>query len=288
MKSSDQRYFQVRRTKRETNFYPEIATALADARRDPAAIAALNSLIAQSAHEFTHILLASGRTATDFRRNYRRGAARHNMVAANDIAPHASLLVEKLDGYQVMRLSKEQTRNIKMRWVKLRTCDLLIHDPQGALWARVIGASLAGCNDDNLGLLGYLRDRGENLVEVKAVKGSQEAVDRAAKQLVRFVASFGDNPPDWFTVWDAEQQEREARFAWRRANRMIREGAEWHQMNEAEFRLEIEKQIVIAEAFLDGGNVMAAYHDPDTSKRHSRLQPRLDRIEREFATAVCR
>jgi len=283
MRSSDQRYFQVRRTKREANLYPEIATALADAKRDPAAIPALNSLIEQSAHEFSHILLASGRTATDFRRNYRRGCARHNMVAANDIAPHASLLVERLDGYQVMRLSKEQTANIKMRWVKLRTCDLLIHDPQGVLWARIIGASLSASNEDNLGLLGYLRDRGENLVADKAVMGTQEAVDRAAKQLVRFVSSFGDNTPDWMEEWDAERQEREARFAWRRANRMIREGAEWHQMNDAEFRLEIEKQIVIAEAFLDGGNVMAAYHDPDTSKRHSRLQPRLDRLQKELA-----
>ncbi len=282
MRSSDQRYRQVQRTKRSTEQWQEwsnaLVLALREAKLNLATFPAVERAVRGGAPEFGHILLASGRTANDFRRNYRQGSPHWHVLPTNSLCSQAALESEKLDGFTLMRLSREQVKNVKLRWMKLRAGDILIHDPQGALWTKLMAAMLAGSRDEHLGLLCDLRDRGDNLVEQNALMGSEGAVDRAARQLVKLVQGFGTDTPEWVEDWDEARCAKEARGAWRRLKEMISLGAAWHNLSEPEFRVELEKELVVVEAFIDGGNVMAAAHNPDTSGRHSRLQPRLDRV----------
>lgn len=281
LRSSDQRYHDVRRVKRTVpEFNVQIVKALRDARLDSDALPALNAVIEESAEEFSHVLLACGVTANDFRRNFRHGSAGYHRIPANDLAELGLLQQERLDGYVVFRMTKDQTWNVKQRWAKLRRADRLIHDPQGRHWARILAATLDGRRDEHVGYLCDLRDRGISLVEQNAVTGTQDAVEHAARNMMRQLRSFSHSPPDWLN-WDAAKEAKEARGAWFTIRERLRQGHEWYRVSAAEHRVEIEKMLVVCEAFLDGGNVRAAVWDPDTSQRHcsaARLRDRIDRV----------
>lgn len=122
-------------------------------RKDRSIAPVLYHLVRQSTAEYTHVMLACGRTSTDFRRNFRRGAARHNQIPASDIAPHAALLVDRFDGFTLFRLTKEQYWNLKERSGKVRPQDAVIHDPQGQWWSLLLHFSLSGPKAENVNLL---------------------------------------------------------------------------------------------------------------------------------------
>lgn len=282
MRSSDQRYHEVRRVKRDVPQYSvQLVKALRDARLDVDAMPALERVVRDSAQEFTHLLLCTGITATDFRRNFRHGSAGYHVITGVQLAGRAALLGENLDGFSVLRMSKDQTWNVKQRWAKLRRADVLIHDPQGAHWYKLLAAMLDGQRDENVGLLADLRDRGVSLVAENAITGTQDAVEHAARNLVRHIRSWAENPPETMK-WDDAYA---ARGAWTGLNERLRMGSSWYKHETPEdHRVEIEKALVVCEAFLDGKDVREAFYDPDTSGRHcsaSRLAARIERVRAE-------
>ncbi|WP_242152624.1 hypothetical protein [Sphingomonas sp. BAUL-RG-20F-R05-02] len=232
----------------------------------------------QSASEYTHILLATGVTATDFRRNFRRGSPAHHMIPVSALVSTPPLRAERLDGFKAMRLSKEQVWNVKQRWAKLRKLDVLIHDPQGRFWARLQECALDGVENEHLGVLCDLRERGEALVEAQAVPGTEEAVERASRELVRHIRSWSDVAPNDLIF----NERKQAIGAYNRARRIQKSGQAMFATSAAEVRVELEKALVVAEAYVDGTSVRAAYYDPDTSGRHcsvARLDARLVRVQ---------
>ena len=280
MKSSDQRYFQVRRTKREANLHPEIGLALTKARSDPSGVDHLNQLIEQSAHEFSHILLACGRTATDFRRNYRRGSASHNIVEANKIAPHSALQPAKLDGFVCLRLSKEQTWNVKGRFGKLRPQDVLIHDPQGTIWKGLVAASLAGSRDRHVELLADLRQRPKTLIDWEDATDVSHLLVKELERQLRGLAHREDE--DFPQLGEIGARNLALRKYVKVKKLLTGEPDYISTFTSVDVRVALEKCLVCVEAYVDGGNVRAAYCDPDTSQRHcsaARLTARISRVE---------
>lgn len=278
MRTSDARYRAVQRTKRDPFDYVPLVKALRDARLDPHNLNGLDAVVKRSAGEFTHVLLATGMTANDFRRNFRVGSNGANLIPVNSMAGHDALTAQKLDGYVVMRLSREQTKNVKLRWAKLRDQDRLLHDPQGSVWMGLLTCWINATSEtETIARLNDLRDKGERLTAKADVVG-QDAVDRSARELLRYIAS----PVYWATVdWDDKKIEEEARSSARYARRIYREGCEWHGGVVDTWRKKIEEQLVVAEAFIAGDDVKAASFNPDTSKRHSteaQLVARLDRV----------
>lgn len=280
MRSSDQRYFQVRRTKREANLYPEIAALLSDARRVGEVTSALEEAVQLSAQEFTHILLACGRTANDFRRNFRRGCANHNIVTAAEIAPYEALLSERLDGYVCYRLSKEQHWNVRERFGKLRPQDVLIHDPQGGLWTRLIEGRIAGPDLERLGILSDLRERGEALFDLDdALDLSTLLLKELERRFRSYAAGASDAMPEFTDVGLRNAAVRE----YVKIKRLLTWEPDYETMfSKADVRERLEQCLVVVEAYVDGGDVRAALFDPDTSKRHcseARLFARLSHVE---------
>lgn len=163
----------------------DLAIALRAARIGEGDFSAVLDAVRAGAPEFSHILLACGRTATDFRRNYRIGSPNWHIVNANNLCDVETLARERLDGFVLMRLSREQTKNVKLRWTKLRAQDVLIHDPQGIIWGRIVGAHVVGKREKHLGLLEDLRERGVSLVNENSAKNSDTALERSGKEMMR-------------------------------------------------------------------------------------------------------
>lgn len=295
MRSSDQRYRQVQRAKRDRKPWElasrKLAIALRAVRAGDGDFSAVEAAIRAGASEFNHVLLACGRTATDFRRNYRVGSPNWHIVNANAICPLSLLQRERLDGFVVMRLSREQAKNVKLRWAKLREQDILIHDPQGTHWAEIVGCLVDGERDEHLAVLTGLRERGASLVRENMARSVELRDQRQHKELVRFAttpdALFADQER-----WSADKCREKAMICWFVAKKLAREGfkdvagvavfsprVKYHN-SVAEWRLELERNLVVAEAFADGGDVLQASFAPDTSKRHTAHAHRIERVER--------
>lgn len=284
MRSSDQRYFHVQRVKRDvtavSECQAEIVLALRVARQDPSALENLANLIRASAAEFSHLLLACGRTATDFRRNFRRGPAAHNIIYANDLADMASLQVARLDGFAVIRLSKEQARTVKAKWRKLRDQDHLVHDPQGQVWTALMSASLSG-DCSGLDHLAGLR-AGEQLALAR-LRGDKEAAYAWFRERDLRERANVHNPD--FIEPDHIELEAMQCFSWALNEYQMewRKPGAWE--NPGAVRKRIECNLVVAEAFAAGKGFAAAYGAPDTSGRHCserRLRQRLQRVDEQF------
>ncbi|WP_454883985.1 hypothetical protein [Sphingomonas oryzagri] len=281
MKTSDARYRHVQRTKRDPFDYVDLVKAMRVARLDPRELEPLEQAVRDSTREFTHVLLATGQTANDFRRNFRVGANGVNILRANDLVAHDALQAEKLDGYVVMRISREQHKNLKLRWAKLRNQDRLYHDPQGTLWMSLMrGWAKAIGEDEILRELIHLRDSGVQLTRADE-DDHQKRLERASKELVRFAVSqaFIDDMD-----WDEAKIHKEGRDSFFGARVVFREGAERY-VSVDEWRKRIEERLVVSEAYVDGECVKAAWANPDTSKRHSttaQLQARFDRIDKLY------
>jgi hypothetical protein len=280
MRSSDQRYYHVRRTKREVNLYPEVDAAFTAARRDSSAIPELDHLIERSAREFSHVLLACGRTANDFRRSFRRGCARHNIIKASEIAPYEALLPEKLDGFVCLRLSKEQSWNVKERWGKLQPQDCLVHDPQGVIWTRLAHGSIAGPDPERLGILTDLQDRCIRFGEIDTVEGLAHVVVKLLQRQLRSLANKTSEHHPELTDTGYRNLAMEKFVAIRKL--LTYEPDYMITHSKADVRKALEECLVCVEAYVEGGNVRAAYCDPDTSQRHcseERLHARIARVE---------
>ncbi|PNU04601.1 hypothetical protein [Novosphingobium guangzhouense] len=284
MKSSDQRYRQVQRVKRDTSGIQAkqeaIPAAISAVRYDPGQIVVHDGLVRDTASEFTHLLLACGRTASDFRRNFRRGAASWNVVAANDLAPMEDLKAAKLDGFSVLRLSREQVRTVRAKWRKLRDQDFLTHDPQGALWINLMRSNLLGdCNA--LGALQALRD------------GEQPSMARFDGDDEAKYAWFRERELSWrpkanepFPARYAEETEDEASICFSMA--LADYHLKWRKTvaePQPRIRERMERNLVVAEAFMDADGFSKAYWNPETSGRHcseARLRERFDRVNAAY------
>jgi hypothetical protein len=281
VRSSDARYFQVRRTKREVNLWDELGPAIAAAKRDGDMNPALSDMLERSAEEYTHVLLACGRTAHDFRRNFRRGCAAHNVVEAREIAPVDILLRVQLDGFKMLRLTREQHWNVKERMGKVRAQDALVHDPQGRVWKELIAASIAGASVDNIDIFDSLIEHRVKLVDWNS---PFDQVDMLVKEMERRLRAGASRPvteenPEWSPIKAANIALR-AYVAIKKLRGYEPDGI--HTFSRADVRKELEAQLVIVEAYVEGRNVRVAYCDPDTSGRHcseARLFARLSRVE---------
>lgn len=284
MRSSDQRYRHVQRVKRDTSAVQaaqaEIPSAIRAARADPDQIVAVEELVRGTASEFTHLLLACGRTTTDFRRNFRRGPALWNILAANDLAPVPDLVSVKLDGFSVVRLSREQVRTVRAKWRKLRDQDFLVHDPQGALWSSLMRYSLSGSRDALSVLVTLSHGEQPSLVrfngddEAKYAWFRERELSWRPKANEPFPARYDDEPED----------EASLCFSMALADYHLK----WRK-NVAEpqprIRERIERNLVVAEAFLNAEGFGQAYWDPETSGRHcseARLRERIERVNAAY------
>ncbi|KKI21967.1 hypothetical protein [Sphingomonas sp. Ag1] len=279
MRSSDQRYRHVQRKKRETQQWElasrDLAFALRDVRRNEGDFSAVEAAIKAGAAEFNHVLLASGRTATDFRRNFRVGSPNWHIVNANAICPIGLLQRERLDGFVLMRLSREQAKNVKLRWAKLRDQDRLLHDPQGAHWSEIVGCHVDGERDEHLAVLTGLREAGVNVLAVQLAKGEAEREFHEYKTTNRpwvrpFVSRYEDEAED----------EASCCFSMALAGYEL----QWRKNggpSQAKVRAAIEHNLVVAEAFAAGQGFEQAYYAPDTSNRRcsdAKLKERIDAI----------
>ena len=282
MKSSDQRYFQVRRPKSQINRYVELAKALRDARHDPLKVIEVDKLVAASTTDFTHVMLVCGRTAKDFRRNFRRGCAEFNTVTAVQLVPYETLLKAELDGYSLLRLTKEQHWNVKQRWGKLREQDALLHDPQGAFWTRVLRALLDGRHDGHLSILTDIRDKGQRLVQARLGTSSEADKDRYVREFGRAQRKRRDE------VMSPEECYDNARRVWVELNDYLSQAGtpqylrishngRHSKISRAEWRLCVERCLLELEA-VAVGDFRRVFFNPDTSSRHSRIRPRLENI----------
>ena len=279
MRSSDARYFQVRRTKRNVNLWDELAPVIAAARREGGLNSALLDLIERSAEEYTHVLLACGRTASDFRRNYRRGCAAHNIVEAREIAPHDALLAERLDGYQALRLTREQHWNVKNRFGKLRAQDQLFHDPQGRVWKELMAGAVAGPSGERVDILTALREEPVELFSLNDPFDLVELLGKEMERRLRGMATPTDEVPELSAIGARNLALREF-VAIRKLRTYEPDGIT--TFSRADARKRLEEHLVVVEAYVEGRNVRAAYADPDTSGRHcseARLFARLSRVE---------
>lgn len=268
MRSSDQRYYHVQRTKREVqDFTKAIVIALRDARLE-GKIDALDAIVRDSACEYRTILICCGRTANDFRRAFRRGPAGYHNVQANNLAPVDLLRDEALDGYSIIRLTREQARTVKDKAYKLYQRDRIIDDPQGAIWAKVMRATLTGQLEEHMDLLLNLRDRGRIL----------NAADRSDYHLHAFPTpdELPDNLPSNEAVlpYAAKQYLRYIEFQDRYD--------QWRKLMTTPVRM--------LTAYMDGQSMMAARYcrddEPDSHEHRRHFQARIDRIENEIGAQL--
>jgi len=264
VRSSDQRYYHVQRTRREVeDFTVEIVRALRDARTE-GKLDELDDVIERSACEYTSILLACGRTANDFRQSFRRGAAGFHVVTAAQVVPRELLLEERLDGYSLLRLSREQTRIVKAKSEKLYARDKLFHDPQGAVWAKIMRAMLSGLSEDHLDLLDDIRSDG-------LVLGN----DRAGYEIVPFPVA--DQLPDNLPSNDAVLP-----FAARQFIFYVDKRSGPYER----WRRHMTTPVRMLTAYLDGTSMMAARYcrgdEPGLHEHRSHFQARVDRITDEL------
>ncbi|WP_293984906.1 hypothetical protein [Sphingobium sp.] len=227
----------------------------------------MDAIIRESAAEYPAILLACGRTANDFRRAFRRGAAGYHNISANNLAPMELLRDEALDGYAVMRLTREQTTTVKGKAEKLFARDRLIDDPSGAIWLEVIHAHLAGEREAHLDLLLNLRDRGRVL----------NAADRAAYQIKPYPTSseLGDLPSNDAVLPFAARQYLFYRDKTDRYE-------QWRSLMTTPVRM--------LTAYLDNGSMMAARlcrgDEPSGHEHRRHFQARVTRIDVELGAQL--
>ncbi|WP_448538519.1 hypothetical protein [Sphingobium yanoikuyae] len=263
MKSSDQRYFHVQRPKRLVQDFTEaIVNALRDARTE-GHIDALDAIIRASAREYRTILFCCGRTANDFRRAFRRGPAGYHNVPTNNLAPIDLLRDEALDGYALIRLTREQARTIKDKREKLYERDRIIDDPQGAVWVEVMRATLAGQLEEHLDMLVNLRERGRVV----------NAADRSDYQLLPY--------PTKSELPDLPSNEAVLPFAAMQFLRFRRSTARYDQ-----WRSLMITPVRMLTAYIDGESMMAARYcradEPNRHQHRKHFQARVDRIESEI------
>ena len=275
-RSSDQRYFQARRTKRKPNLFPEIADAISMAKQNPSMAPIVYHLARASSVEFTHIMLACGRTAHDFRRNFRRGSAGHNTIPATDLVPYDDLRPAKLDGYVCFRLTREQYWNVKTRAGKVRIQDAVVHDPQGQWWSLLLHYMLKGPSVEHLGLLIDFQKWKVKLLDPEREEDCLKLYTKLSERHERYLASAEPDFP-----------EREAEVSGKLIDVHLEALQKWVALlDEAkgldklvpQIRLEIEKSLVVIEAFVTGGDVQKAALDPDTSGRHCSLSALTKRL----------
>lgn len=268
MKSSDQRYFHVQRTKRDAqDFTREIVIALRDART-AGKLDALDVVIRESAIEYPTILMCCGRTANDFRRSFRRGPAGYHNVTANNLCPVELLRDEALDGYALIRLTREQARTIKDKAEKLYKRDRIIDDLQGAVWVEVMRAHLTGQSEEHLELLLDLRDRGR----------VANPNDRAGYQLVPYPVP--DELPDNLPSNEAVLPFAARQFLFYRDKRSRYD--QWRNLMTTPVRM--------LTAYLDGASMMEARYcrgdEPGQHEHRKHFQARVDRIENEIGSQL--
>jgi len=262
VRSSDQRYFHVQRTKRPTEQYGDQIVHARQTARTTGTTEQLDAVIRESAVEHPVVLLACGRTANDFRRQFRRGTPAYHGVAANDVAPIDLLRDEKLDGYVVMRLTREQHRAVRDKAEKLYGRDRLLSDPQGAIWTQVVHASLAGEREEHIDLLANLRDRGRVLNEQ----------DRQGYQVVPFPTP--DELPDDLPANEAVLPFAAHQFlTWQGHKDAIR----WEA-----WRSGMTTPVLMLTAYLEGRSMMEARYcrtgQRDTHEHRRHFQGQVDRI----------
>lgn len=271
MRSSDQRYFHVQRQKRDSREWEQwskaLILALRDVRTGQGDFAAVEAACRGGAAEWSHVLIATGRTANDFRRNFRLGSPNEHRVAVNDLAEVSDLQAVGLDGFSVLRLSKEQAKNVKLRWAKLHERDSLLHDPQGAHWSAVLGMWIDGQRAEHIEALRGLYGAGIRLVTQNMAESEEQKNQRVEKELARFMRSFADGGSD----------RMEIPMEWRR------DTVEWHvdrlqeryaqldavsDSERPELRRLIENNLCIIEAFIATGSYDEAMYSTDYSGRH--------------------
>lgn len=280
MKSSDQRYHHVQRQKRDRREWEQVSRdlvrALRDVRTGEGEFAVVEDACRRGAAEFSHILLACGRTNTDFRRNYRVGSPNWHTIAVNQICPVELSRQERLDGFSIMRLSREQTKNVKFRWAKLAAQDVLVHDPQGVLWAEALGCWIDGKRKEHLSFIASLRDSGIPLLRENLSRGDEQKAYFEFKTNRRpIVRPFEARYPD-----EAEH-EASCCFSMVLADHAVLWRKSVTSEAQAKIRTRIEHNLVVAEAFMAGQGFAEAWSAPDTSQRHcseARLKQRIDAI----------
>ncbi len=262
MRSSDQRYYHVQRTKRAGEQYGAHIVAALQLARSEGQTEQLNAVIHDSAVEHPVVLLACGRTATDFRRQFRRGTPGYHCIAANDVAPIDLLRDEKLDGYVAMRLTREQHRAVRDKAEKLYGRDRLLSDPQGAIWKELVSASIAGQREEHIDLLANLRDRGRVLNEQ----------DRQGYQ-VEPLPKRDELPEDLPTNEAVLPFAAHQFLTWQGRRDAIR----WEA-----WRSGITTPVLMLTAYLDGGSMMEARYcrtgQRDTHEHRRHFQGQVDRI----------
>ncbi len=263
MRSSDKRYYHVQRPKRSAQDYTvDIVKALRDARLTGER-GGLEAVIRDSAVEYPAILLACGITANDFRRSFRRGSAGYHNVQANNLADIEALRAERLDGYSVMRLTREQHKSVKDKSEKLRAGDRLISDPQGKLWMEVLVCMLAGQQDDHIDVLEGLRGQGR-------VMGDRSGYD------------IGPSPTPHDLPDDLPSNEAVLPFAARQflfyRNRTSGRWDQWRGLMTTPVRM--------LTAYLDNGSMMVARYcrgdEPSTHEHQRHFMARVERIDVEL------
>lgn len=296
MRSSDQRYFHVQRQKRDSREWEQwskaLILALRDVRTGQGDFAAVEAACRGAAAEWSHVLIATGRTANDFRRNFRLGSPNEHRVAVNDLAELSDLRAIGLDGFSALRLSKEQAKNVKLRWAKLHERDSLLHDPQGAHWSAILGMWIDGQRAEHIEALRGLYGAGNRLVTHYSQKDAEAEKARSNKEWERFVRTL---PAD---VEAAKRIERERPGIRLRSKIMSQsdhyEFVEKHLRSaEALFkryskavaderpdlRKKIEISICVVEQYIETGEYDEALFNPKTDGRHcadSRLLSRLE------------
>jgi hypothetical protein len=281
-KSSDQRYFQARRPKRDTSHIERwgqsFVTTLRDVRSDTSQFPRLEMLVRESAAEFSQLLLACGRTSHDFRRNFRRGAANWNVIVANDLAAMDDLRRERLDGFSIIRLSREQAQAVKAKWRKLRDQDYLFHDPQGSAWTLLLRSHVLGQRDGLELVMGLRTGKQLALKRFQSAEQAKYAWFRERDLEHRRLSS-----EQWEWRYDTEQEdEASICFSMALADYQLK----WRKPTrepQAKIRARMEHNLLVAEAFVDGADMSKAIFDPfpDTSGRHcseKRLRERFDRV----------
>ncbi|WP_288484805.1 hypothetical protein [uncultured Novosphingobium sp.] len=176
------------------------------------------------------------------------------------------LLEERLDGYALMRLTREQHRILKSKSEKLYERDRLISDPQGTTWLAIIEAHLAGEREEHIDLLLNLRERGRVLNEQ----------DRAGYQLVPY-------PTADQLLQDLPANEAVLPFAaaafrtWQKRKDAIR----WEA-----WRSGITTSLRMLEAHLDGSSMMEARYcrgdEPGEHEHRKHFHARVDLVEQQL------
>jgi hypothetical protein len=278
VRSSDQRYFHVQRQKRDSREWEQwskaLILALRDVRTGQGDFAAVEAACRGGAAEWSHVLIATGRTANDFRRNFRLGSPNEHRVAVNDLAELSDLRAIGLDGFSVLRLSKEQAKNVKLRWAKLHERDALLHDPQGAHWSAILGMWIDGQRVEHIEALRGLYGAGNRLVMHNLAKGLEAETQLENKNRTR-----PSSKP--FVERYEQDAEEEAMICLSLALGAYSELWRKDGAGTGRTRDMIERNLLVVEAYAAGENIGEAFWNPDTSSRHGsekQLRDRLDRM----------